>query len=172
MNNTRRLTLAGLFLALALVLPFVTMQIPQFGQMLTPMHFPIILAGIFLGARFGFILGAVAPLLRFSLFGLPMFPMALSMSFELAVYGLVVGLMIYVLREVKWNSLVKVLLSVAVAMILGRLTFAFAAMFILKTESFIGTFIATFTSSFIGIILQLILIPIITYRLKDVIEYN
>jgi hypothetical protein len=44
MNSTRktliRLVLAGMFLALGLVLPFLTGQIPQFGSMLLPMHIP------------------------------------------------------------------------------------------------------------------------------------
>ena len=36
----RKLTYAALFLALALVLPFLTGQIPQIGSALSPMHIP------------------------------------------------------------------------------------------------------------------------------------
>ena len=35
--------LAALMLALALVLPFLTGQIPQIGSMLCPMHLPVLL---------------------------------------------------------------------------------------------------------------------------------
>ena len=39
----RTLTLAAMCLALAIVLPFLTMQIPQIGQALSPMHIPALL---------------------------------------------------------------------------------------------------------------------------------
>ena len=39
----RRTTYAALYLALAMVLPFVTGQIPEIGSMLCPMHIPALL---------------------------------------------------------------------------------------------------------------------------------
>lgn len=39
-TNVHNLVLAAMFLALALVLPFLTGQIPQIGGMLLPMHCP------------------------------------------------------------------------------------------------------------------------------------
>lgn len=39
------LVLAAMFLALALILPFFTGQIPQVGNMLCPMHIPVLLCG-------------------------------------------------------------------------------------------------------------------------------
>ena len=41
--SVKNLVLGALFLALALVLPFFTGQIPQIGAMLCPMHLPILL---------------------------------------------------------------------------------------------------------------------------------
>ena len=41
-NNVKTLVLAALFLALALVLPFLTGQIPEIGSMLCPMHIPAV----------------------------------------------------------------------------------------------------------------------------------
>ena len=38
-KTTRNMTLSAMFIALALVLPFFTGQIPQIGSMLLPMHF-------------------------------------------------------------------------------------------------------------------------------------
>ena len=38
-----RLTYSALYLAIALVLPFLTGQIPQIGSMLCPMHIPALL---------------------------------------------------------------------------------------------------------------------------------
>ena len=44
-STTRDLVLAALFLALAFVLPMITGHVPQIGNMLCPMHFPILLCG-------------------------------------------------------------------------------------------------------------------------------
>ena len=46
-NRLYKTVLAALFLALALVLPFLTGQIPEVGAMLCPMHIPALLCGFF-----------------------------------------------------------------------------------------------------------------------------
>ena len=48
-NNVRTVVFAAAFLALALVLPFLTGQIPQIGSMLSPMHIPVLLCGFVCG---------------------------------------------------------------------------------------------------------------------------
>ena len=45
--NIHKLVVSAMMLALALVLPFLTGQIPQVGKMLCPMHFPVLLCGFF-----------------------------------------------------------------------------------------------------------------------------
>ena len=93
-STTRDLVLAALFLALAFVLPMITGHVPQIGNMLCPMHFPVLLAGFVLGGPWGLALGFAAPLLRSVLFGMPpMYPIAIAMAFELATYGAVAGFM-------------------------------------------------------------------------------
>ena len=52
-TNVHNLVLAAMFLALALVLPFLTGQIPQIGGMLLPMHLPVFLCGLICGWRYG-----------------------------------------------------------------------------------------------------------------------
>ena len=82
-----RLTYAALFLALAMVLPFLTGQIPEVGSMLCPMHIPVLLCGFVCGWPYGLTVGAISPLLRFVLFGMPpLYPKGLAMAFELAAY--------------------------------------------------------------------------------------
>ena len=74
-STTRSLVLAALVLALAFVLPMVTGHVPQVGNMLCPMHFPILLCGFVLGGPWGLAVGFIAPLVRSVLFGMPpMFP--------------------------------------------------------------------------------------------------
>ena len=60
-SPARRIVLAALFLALAFVLPMVTGHVPQVGNMLCPMHFPILLCGFVLGVPWGLAVGFVAP---------------------------------------------------------------------------------------------------------------
>ena len=47
--TVRKTVLAALFLAIGLILPFITMQIPAVGKMLCPMHIPVLLCGYILG---------------------------------------------------------------------------------------------------------------------------
>ena len=67
-STTRSLVLAALFLALAFVLPMITGHVPQVGNMLCPMHFPILLCGFVLGGPWGLAVGFIAPLVRSVLF--------------------------------------------------------------------------------------------------------
>ena len=60
-SPARNVVLAALFLALAFVLPMVTGHLPQVGNMLCPMHFPILLCGFVLGSGCG-LCGPAAPL--------------------------------------------------------------------------------------------------------------
>ena len=48
-NRLRRLVYSALFLALALLLPFLTGQIPQIGSALSPMHIPVLLGRVVWG---------------------------------------------------------------------------------------------------------------------------
>ena len=70
-KSLRRMILAAMFLALALVLPFFTGQIPQIGNALCPMHIPVLLCGFFCGPWYALAVGGIAPVLRFVLFGMP-----------------------------------------------------------------------------------------------------
>lgn len=102
-SPARNVVLAALFLALAFVLPMVTGHLPQVGNMLCPMHFPILLCGFVLGGPWGLAVGFAAPLFRSVLFGMPpMFPIAISMAFELATYGAVSG---WLYRRVKSHNI-------------------------------------------------------------------
>ena len=66
-TNTKKLVLSGLFLALGLLLPFLTGQIPQIGNMLCPMHLPVFLCGMICGWPYGALIGLILPPLRFLL---------------------------------------------------------------------------------------------------------
>lgn len=40
-SSVKNITLTAMFLALGMILPFFTGQIPQIGNMLLPMHLPV-----------------------------------------------------------------------------------------------------------------------------------
>lgn len=172
MKNTKvkKLVLAALFLALALVLPFLTGQIPEIGSMLCPMHIPALLCGFFCGWPWGLAVGLIAPVLRFVLFGMPpMFPTAVCMSVELAAYGAVSGLLNSRLPRKKG----AIYISLLGAMAVGRLVWG-AARFTcagLDASAFgLSAFWAgAITTAIPGIIVQIILIPILVMALE---KYN
>lgn len=161
-NNVKNLVLAALFLALAIVLPFFTGQIPEIGSMLCPMHIPALLCGFFCGWPWGLAVGLTAPILRSLMFGMPpMFPVAICMSFELAAYGAVSGFLYSRFPRKKST----VYLSLLTAMVAGRLIWG-AAMFLctgLNVSAFGLT--AFWTGAVVtaipGIVLQILLIPVI-----------
>ena len=81
--SLRSLALSAMFLALGLVLPFLTGQIPEIGNLLLPMHLPVLLCGLVCGWKYGLAVGFTTPLLRSMLFGMPTFyPSAVSMAFS------------------------------------------------------------------------------------------
>ena len=166
-SRTHQLVLAALFLALAFVLPMITGHVPQIGNMLCPMHFPVLLAGFVLGGPWGLALGFIAPLLRSVLFGMPpMYPIATSMAFELATYGLVSGL---VWHRVK-HTLPMMYAALVSAMVAGRLVWG-AVRFVLAGLSGTAFPFSAFLSGALltavpGIIAQLILIPLILSALQ------
>lgn len=168
-KSIKNLVLAGLFLALGLVLPFVTGQIPSIGNMLLPMHIPVLLAGLVCGWKYGLLVGFLVPLLRSVMFGMPpMFPIAIAMAFELATYGLVSGLLYKMFAKSKF----RILIALIGAMIDGRIVWGIATYFLLGISGSQFTremFIAgAFLNAIPGIIAQLILIPIIVSALERV----
>ena len=59
----QQLVIAAVCLALCMVLPFLTGQIPEIGSALSPMHIPVLLAGFICGPWWALAVGAVAPVL-------------------------------------------------------------------------------------------------------------
>jgi predicted membrane protein len=162
MTRTKKLTISGLLIALGIILPFVTAQVPAFGQALLPMHFPAIIAGFVLGPVYGAAIGFIIPLLRFVLVGMPAMPFALIMAVELFVYGLITGL----LKPVN-TDLAKTYFALLVAMFLGRVAWGVMMLILTEAPVTVAFVVAnTFTSSLVGIIIQLVTIPLIVNAIK------
>lgn len=166
-NSTRKLVYSAVCLALAMVLPFLTGQIPQIGQALSPMHIPVFLCGFLCGWPWGMLIGFIAPLLRSLLFGMPaIFPGACAMAFELATYGFLSGLLYRTFPK----KTGYIYVTLIIAMLGGRIVWGIARYIFagLSGSSFPrSAFIAgAFTNAIPGIILHIILIPLIIIALE------
>lgn len=152
-----------MLLAIGWLLPFVTMQLPELGNMLCPMHIPVLLSGFVLGPIYGLILGVLIPLSRCFIFGAPMlYPTAICMAFELATYGFVSGLL-YKLFKNKMSNFKAIIISLLISMLLGRIVWGISRLFCGLVDSnyfTISLFLSgAFLTAWPGIIIQIILIP-------------
>lgn len=167
MNNTKKITFSALFLSIGLILPFFTGQIPEIGQMLLPMHIPVLICGIVCGGPCGLIVGLILPLLRSVLFGMPnLMPSAIAMAFELATYGFVAGVLYQTGKQTK----MKLYMSLIGAMISGRIIWGLASMLLYRVLGMDFTwqvFVAgAFLNAIPGIIAQFVFIPPIVMGIK------
>ncbi len=164
-QHIQRMVFSAMFLAIAMLLPFLTGQIPQVGGMLCPMHLPVLLAGFVCGPIWGGAVGLVCPLLRHMFFSMPPLTTALTMTFELAAYGVLAGVFHRLLR--KWQ-MAGVYASLVLAMLGGRVVWGLASAVLMlagQTEFSLAVFLTSgFVSAWPGMLLQLVLIPPL-YRL-------
>ncbi|MBQ2736654.1 MAG: ECF transporter S component [Clostridia bacterium] len=166
-NKNLKMVLAGLFMALGYVLPFLTGQIPEIGSMLCPMHIPVLICGFICGWQWGLAVGFATPLLRSLTLGAPvLFPMAVSMAFELAAYGAFAGLM----RKLLPKKRPYIYVSLLTSMILGRIVFGISMLICMgiKGGSYtLAAFIAgAVTNAIPGIVVQIIIVPVAVFLIE------
>ena len=158
----KKIVLASMFIAIGLVLPFLTGQIPLIGQQLLPMHIPVLVGGFVLGGPVGSLIAFLTPLLRSLIFGMPpFFPSAVAMAFELATYGYLTGALHSFFPRKRAFIYINLLLS----MVGGRLVWgmvSFVLYGITGTAFSWEIFVASaFGRALPGIILQIVLIPML-----------
>lgn len=165
---SQNLSLTAMFLSLGIILPMLTGQVPQIGSMLLPMHIPVFLCAYICGYKYSVPMSFILPLLRSILFSRPnMYPEAISIAFELAVYALVTGL---IYSKFAKKNIIAVYISLILAMILGRIVRILLQMALLGLKGTPFTFSAVFSSVVIvglpGIILQLVFVPLVLFIFK------
>lgn len=166
--SAKKIAYSGLFIALGMILPYFTGQIPEIGRMLLPMHIPILLCGFICGPFYGMAAGFITPLLRSAILSMPpMFPTAAAMAFELMAYGGFAGFFFGKLPQKRGFIYV----SLIFAMILGRLVWGGVsiAMYTFTESPFTWQIFinGAFFTAIPGIILQLIIIPPVVMALKN-----
>ena len=160
-EKTKKITLSALFIALGLVLPLLTGQLKQLGNAFLPMHLPVLLCGFVVGPVHGLIVGLILPILRHFTFGMPpLYPTGISMAFELATYGFVVG---YVYKVSRWKCIIALYESLIIAMVAGRIIWGIVQMILLGINGQAFTYEMFMAGAFLnaipGIVFQLIFIP-------------
>ncbi|MBQ8440925.1 MAG: ECF transporter S component [Clostridia bacterium] len=133
------------------------------GELLLPMHFFVLLAGFLAGPAAGAATGAIAPLISTLLSGMPRAAVLPFMMIELLGYGLIAGL----LSKARMNNLFKLL----IAQLGGRVLRAGAVVFsvyVLQSSAMpMASIPNMITSGLVGILLQICILPLLLYRLKD-----
>ena len=161
------LVTAAMLLALGLVLPFLTGQIPQIGKMLCPMHLPVLLCGLLCGWKYGLAVGLILPPLRYVLFfAPPLFPTGTAMAFELAAYGFLAG---FLYARSRWQCVVALYRCLIAAMLGGRVVWAVVQVILSGVSGQAFTWQMFLSGAFLtaipGIILQLVFIPAVMVAL-------
>lgn len=166
-KTVKNLTLSAMFLALCMILPFITGGVPQIGNAISPMHIPVLICGFVCGWQYGAAVGFIAPLMRSLLFSMPpMYPIAVSMAFELAAYGLLCGL----LYKAFPKKNVYIYPALIISMLGGRAVWGIAR-FIMTglggSEFSMAMFVAgAFTQAVPAIICHVLLVPLVVMAFK------
>jgi len=165
----RKISLSALFISLGIVIPFFFHQFGLAGRIFLPMHFPVFFAGILMGPLSGAIVGFLSPVLSFFLTGMPPPYAAPLMALELPTYGVCIGLFYRYMK-------IPLIISLILSMLAGRCAFALGIFIIgalVKLPiSFISFLEASFITGLPGILLQLIIIPALTTRLRRISPFN
>ncbi|MBU5594481.1 ECF transporter S component [Amphibacillus sp. MSJ-3] len=166
-QRTKKMVFVSLCIAIGLILPPLARMLPiaNVGSVLLPMHIPVLICGYVAGGRYGAITGLILPPLTFLLTGMPpLFPVGVSMMFELAAYGLLTGVLYKLTNG-------KIILSLLGAMLGGRVVYGiFNSIFFgmagmpFGMEAFIA---GGFVTALPGIIIQILLIPPIIHALRQ-----
>lgn len=169
MNKMSKLTkcvVTAVCIALCVVLPMGLHAIPNAGTLLSPMHIPVLLCGLVCGWPYGLLCGLAGPTLSCFITSMPGMGYLPTMMVELALYGLISGLLMHFIRT--GHLIADLYISLITAMLTGRILTgaARALLFTAGSYSWKAWAAGYFVSSFPGIILQLILLPVLYLALQ------
>jgi hypothetical protein len=154
MKTKRAILGQVLFLTFALVLPSITHRLGFNYLVAQPMHWMILFAGITYGPISGLIIGASIPIVSFLITGMPIPANLPLMIPELAVYGLVAGLL---------KQKVTAFGSIAISLIAGRVVYLALIAIIGRLDVSVFEFIQTvWAPGLIAVIIQIALLPLLS----------
>ena len=170
MSRTKKLTLAAMLLALGVIIPQAFHAFPNAGNIILPMHIPVLVSGFVCGPIYGLGIGLLTPILSHLMFSMPSFYMLGQMIIELGCYGLVTGLLNDLIKTK--NKIVKSYTVLVIAMIVGRIVYGLLNNFVFKAGSYsLSIWLnAAFLTAIPGIVIQLIVIPIIVNSINKMLQ--
>ena len=164
--STKQLVFAALCVALGVVLPQVFHAVPNAGNVLLPMHIPVLLCGLTCGWPYGLACGILAPLTSSLITGMPGPAYLPAMVCELAAYGLVAGLLYRHLPKRPAN----IYAALIGAMLAGRVVWGAARVVLSGVSGELFTWEMFMAGAFFkaipGIIVHIALIPLLVMALK------
>ena len=163
-SHIRKMVFSAVCAALCLVLPMAFHAIPNAGQVMLPMHIPVLLCGLICGWPYGGVCGILGPLISGVLTGMPPAAMLPSMMVECCMYGFTTGML---MRHVHTRHAVADLyISLVSAMAAGRIVAGLAKALIFTPGVSPFAWVTTsLVAGIPGIIIQLILMPMVVYGL-------
>ena len=164
MSNTKKLVFTAVCTALCVVLPMAFHAVQNAGQVFLPMHIPVLLCGLICGWPAGLLCGLLGPGLSSAITAMPPAPVLPAMTVELAVYGLVCGLMMKFVRTGRTTA--DLYISLVTAMAAGRVVSGLAKAFLFAPGTPPFAWVTTsLVAGLPGIVIQLVLIPLLVLTL-------
>lgn len=165
-NSVKNLIITAMCIALGIILPMAMHTIPNAGRVFLPMHIPVLICGLACGWKYGLVCGIMTPLLSSVMTGMPPAAILPGMLCELAVYGLMTGLIINVVNTK--SRYLDLYISLITSMVVGRAVMGVLNAFIFQAGNY--AFKMWITGAFVtavpGIVIQLLLIPTIIFALE------
>ena len=165
-STLNKFMITAVCITLCIVLPTALHSIPNAGTLFSPMHLPVLLCGIVCGWQYGLLCGIIGPLLSSLFTSMPAMAKLPFMMVELAIYGMICGLIMQLLHTGKLA--VDLYISLIISMLSGRIVAGILKALTLAGGSYSWSLWATsyFVSCLPGILVQLILIPILYIALE------
>ncbi len=164
-TSVKKLVFAAVCTALCLVLPMAFHAIPNAGQVMLPMHIPVLLCGLISGWPYGLVCGLLGPFLSSVITAMPPAAMLPAMMVECAVYGFASGLLMKYVRTGK--GVTDLYICLISAMVLGRIAAGFAKAWIFTPGVAPFAWVTTsLVTGIPGIVLQLAVLPLVVTALN------
>jgi len=163
-SNLQQLVRAALLIAIGIILPQAFHSIKDAGNILLPMHIPVLIGGFILSPYYAICVGVVIPILSSLFTGMPPVPYIYVMILELVSYGLFISLLHNKFKLGVYPSLIGGMLVGRVMNIIGN----YLILHVLMNAPFDIKAVAAglFVKGIPGIVIQIILVPVIVYALQ------
>ena len=167
MTSVKKSIICAACIALTYILPLFFHGIQNAGSIFCPMHIPVFICGLVCGWQYGMFCGIAGPAFSSALTGMPPITSLPAMMIELALYGLMSGLLMKAVRT--GSTYVDLYVSLIISMAVGRAAAGLVNALIFARGSYsIGVWVSAYLiECWPGIVIQLVFIPAIVFALMS-----